>query len=639
MDLIVGMFRLLRTPSAWLLAAALGLTAHAIRFNPASGFVTGIDNNHQIAILEWFYRSVALSAGPLHSPDFYYPEPGMLLTSEVPVVQGLVYTALRTAGANNFLAFNLALALLLYGTMAAAYAAFRYERFSPEASIIAAIFYANYDAWLVYLPGSMWYGGGFGLPLAWMGLTCYRRGDHRGAWWLAASLVVQFLASMTLAMAALLLAGTRAVSDPYLRRRFPAFCAACIPVAWCGLAYANAASQLAPYPARLGLGFLLSQQFFYRLDLSNFVPWIGDCFASGFSYFIRWPSSHDAFSPFLILWTAFASIACWQHRTSRQATSHTLRVTAVALACLTALSVTVLIHWKLSAQFGLPIWFWIATFCFWTGILWTSKRLTAAATTGPASELLTLNTIMGLSFLTALGPVIFVSGAPVAAGPAAFLDLVVPGFAQMRVTARTLLAGGFALCMLLAMAVHRFLSHRDWAKTVATLLATGQLLMVTHRLPWPDPAGRTTDIRIHAEACPSCSDIALGTVPLPYQWILAHGKAPLLELPASQGFVDDPDLNHDTIYLFYWLLDGIPRLNGVTSKAPLSYRRFAEQLGHFPDTTTLSSIRERGARWLVVHGDRYPLNEWKRIQAALDPPPEGLRVEQKWGPVWLFRVD
>jgi len=99
-----------------------------------------------------------------------------------------------------------------------------------------------------------------------------------------------------------------------------------------------------------------------------------------------------------------------------------------------------------------------------------------------------------------------------------------------------------------------------------------------------------------------------------------------------------PPSGHDPTYMFYQGLDGIPRLNGVSSFEPPAYRTLLDSVQQFPDSSSLDLIRSLGARWLLIHGNRYPAEEWERLQKALDPPP-GLVLEKKWGPVWLFRVE
>jgi hypothetical protein len=109
-----------------------------------------------------------------------------------------------------------------------------------------------------------------------------------------------------------------------------------------------------------------------------------------------------------------------------------------------------------------------------------------------------------------------------------------------------------------------------------------------------------------------------------------------MELPKTG---ERPLHGHDATYLFYQALDGLPRLNGISSFVPPSYVRFAERIRTFPDSAAVETIKSRGAKWLIVHGDRYPLEDWEKLQKALDPPPTGLMLEKKWGTVWLYRVD
>ncbi len=121
-----------------------------------------------------------------------------------------------------------------------------------------------------------------------------------------------------------------------------------------------------------------------------------------------------------------------------------------------------------------------------------------------------------------------------------------------------------------------------------------------------------------------------------------NGVSALLELPAGQNEgnrkLGIDGVVHDSVYQYYQVLDGIPRTTAASSTVPKSYLGFIDSLSKFPELPVLNAIRLRQANWVLVHGNRYPPDDWARLQKALDPPPPGLTLEKKWGTVWLFRV-
>lgn len=151
-------------------------------------------------------------------------------------------------------------------------------------------------------------------------------------------------------------------------------------------------------------------------------------------------------------------------------------------------------------------------------------------------------------------------------------------------------------------------------------------------------------IRYDKTACPQCETNRVTVLPEPYRWLKEHapGEA-LAELPLGLGPMPLPGEPapeaHDPYYLIFYALDAIPRINGVTSFFPPDYHRLQASLEAFPAPAAIEALRSRGARWVLVHGNRYDDDDWQALAARLDPPPSGLRLERKWGSVWLFAVE
>ena len=94
-------------PALWVSTAAVSLVWYCWRKNPALGFEVWIDWIHQISVFEWFHRSLFENAGELVSATYYFPVKGVLATSEIAFLPGLVYACLREPGSGRFLAWNL----------------------------------------------------------------------------------------------------------------------------------------------------------------------------------------------------------------------------------------------------------------------------------------------------------------------------------------------------------------------------------------------------------------------------------------------------------------------------------------------------------------------------------------------------
>lgn len=579
-------------PVIWLSAAIGGTILYVLRADPSAGIITTQDFIHQASVLEWVYRSVFLGAGSLLSPDFFYPIGGISLTSELPLLQGLLYALMRAAGLNVFLAWNLVLGLCVYAAVIAAYFAFRYEGTVPVVSFWAALAYISCIIWIFGLVNSISYRSAFGPPLAWMSLSRIRNGDGKGYWWLAAALLFQFAAGMTNTLSTLILAGVRVTTDPVLRRHMLGCGVACVPVALCGLVYSQVIRLYSPLGPASDLGPVISSQIFFRLDLTNFLPFTGDISDA----YARYAPTERSVEIYLLLWLLLTAMKLrFPDRLPRGHCPPPARGWAGdgILAFLLGLTVTGVLYVQIAAKAALPDTVWAVTLLLWTALFCLWLRSVRAEPSVQGAQFGPLHAVVGVLLLVGLGPVLFVSGMPVAVGPLALLDMAVPGFGAIRVPARLMLAGAFALSMMLA-----WLWERSWTNRTraAMAVAAAVFCLSPANLPWEPPDWRIEDIRLDVAACSECSDKDLRKVPLPYQWILEQGKAPLLELPAGTN----DGIQHDPVYQFYWVLDGIPRLNGVSSYEPPAYTRFRQEIKMFPSPESIKAIHARGARWVMV---------------------------------------
>jgi hypothetical protein len=90
-----------------------------------------------------------------------------------------------------------------------------------------------------------------------------------------------------------------------------------------------------------------------------------------------------------------------------------------------------------------------------------------------------------------------------------------------------------------------------------------------------------------------------------------RGNAPrvaILELPLGQG----------PTYMYYSTFHWQDLLNGYGGFFPPSFHELAAALESFPDSHSLTLLRQRGARFVVVHGELMPRREYARIINSVD---------------------
>jgi hypothetical protein len=65
----------------------------------------------------------------------------------------------------------------------------------------------------------------------------------------------------------------------------------------------------------------------------------------------------------------------------------------------------------------------------------------------------------------------------------------------------------------------------------------------------------------------------------------------------------------------------MPLLNGYSGYYPPSYLTLIANLSHFPDETSISLLRQRGTRYVVVHTSLYTPDRAGEVlnQAAISP--------------------
>jgi len=101
----------------------------------------------------------------------------------------------------------------------------------------------------------------------------------------------------------------------------------------------------------------------------------------------------------------------------------------------------------------------------------------------------------------------------------------------------------------------------------------------------------------------------------PASFIRHRGDPPpavLLELPIGPN---------DPMYMYYSTFHWQTLLNGYSGFFPPSYVRLTTLVQHFPDEASLQELDSRGARYVVIHGEFLPSQEYHRLIGAIEAQP------------------
>ncbi len=182
-----------------------------------------------------------------------------------------------------------------------------------------------------------------------------------------------------------------------------------------------------------------------------------------------------------------------------------------------------------------------------------------------------------------LGPVLKVWG-HVTTIPLPYLLLYeLPGAAGLRDPARFGAIYTLALAVLAAYGAARLLEVR---RRVAPLLAALLAALVLAE-SWIAP--------LTVAALPVDQ-----SAPAVYRWLAAHPDGgPVLELPI--GLATKELWAHQAVMMYYATLHWHPIVNGTGGFAPPGYAHDAPRYASFPSATSLSLLRQRGVRYVVVH--------------------------------------
>jgi len=111
----------------------------------------------------------------------------------------------------------------------------------------------------------------------------------------------------------------------------------------------------------------------------------------------------------------------------------------------------------------------------------------------------------------------------------------------------------------------------------------------------------------------------------------------IFEFPT--GMMEDPE------YLYYSTFHWQNLVNGYSGFFPPSYVQIVNAVRDFPDDRSISAIKQRGTRYLVIHGEWLYGARYEELVAALDQRPDMKRVsrhpwqrEDKHAEISVYRV-
>ena len=199
-----------------------------------------------------------------------------------------------------------------------------------------------------------------------------------------------------------------------------------------------------------------------------------------------------------------------------------------------------------------------------------------------------------------------------------FLWNVALPFRGLRVPARMGLFTGFSLAVLAGYGVARLhaLLSPPMARRGATIALAALIVIESSSWPFNLTLMATSPPAVYADM------------------MAARGNRPrvaMVEFPLGQ----------DPRYMYYSTFHWQDLLNGYSGFFPPSYQKLQEQTKSFPDDASLDYLRMRNVKFITVHGELLPPEEYRRILAAATGL-RGLQLisQQRWmhSEITLYRL-
>jgi hypothetical protein len=170
-------------------------------------------------------------------------------------------------------------------------------------------------------------------------------------------------------------------------------------------------------------------------------------------------------------------------------------------------------------------------------------------------------------------------------------EYVLP-FRGLRIPARMGVIAGFSLAVLAGFGVARLSPGRRWIPIVI-----GALMMLEYaNRPFRLVEIPTTPPESYVDLLEDVDD---------------SPTAPIFEFPASP--VDDPT------YMYFSTFHWQRLVNGYSGFFPPTYSRLVQSMAHFPNEASITAIKRRGTRYLLVHGERLYGGRYEQIVQQLAP--------------------
>jgi len=234
-------------------------------------------------------------------------------------------------------------------------------------------------------------------------------------------------------------------------------------------------------------------------------------------------------------------------------------------------------------------------------------------------------TLLGLSFLLTLGPIIHFNGRGIAYGPYLLLYEWVPGFEGLRVPARFVVMMHLAVSVLAGFGL-AWLLGRIQSSWKRCLMGSGfALLVLIEYASFP----------ISMPSVPVGRDF-----PQVYTWLAQQpGDFAILEIPLPTR---QEEIFQDAPYVYFSTYHWKKLVNGYSGFIPPGYTRlYQEELKGFPSEGTLRRIHQLGplgVRYVIVHITYYPQPEREQIMALFSQNPQFFTQEKLTNESIVYRV-
>lgn len=197
--------------------------------------------------------------------------------------------------------------------------------------------------------------------------------------------------------------------------------------------------------------------------------------------------------------------------------------------------------------------------------------------------------------------------------------MMIPGFANTRITARTFILGMIAISVLSGYGARKLFQQHPGRKALPLLLASGIFLeglavpLPVAPLPFP-----------------------LGHPPPVYAWL---GKEPrdlvILELPMQRPGAGTDDCQAAYRAMYGALVHGERLVNGCSGYFPPHYSGILEMMEDFPSTESLQILKELEVDLILLHPSWYERKKWAETKEALRGVP-ALRQKQAFADTIVY---